>query len=222
MKKNVKVNVKSSAKSNFVDMVNHELKSPLATIKISVEIMERHYASALESQMIESLKTIDSKVDILTQLINNYTDLVKIQSDFMSFEDELINFKKLVSDFSQKYSHITLDKLPNSNYKISIDTLMFNRVVSGLINLIPKLSSEDSTSFLAVKEEMKEYKFYLYGLKNRQTILPLPDNTWQKRENDRINTAFAKEFFNHYNCSFSTYYHPNQGIIFSFDLKKVK
>jgi K+-sensing histidine kinase KdpD len=222
MEKNIKADHMSSVKSNFIDMVNHELKSPLATIKISVEIMERHYASASKSQVIENFKTIDSKVDILTQLINNYTDLVKIQSDFLSFENELINFKKLVSDFSQKHSDVILDKLPNSDYKILIDTLMFDRVVSGLINLIPKLSSDDSICNLTVKEEVKDYKFYLYGLKNRQTLLPLPDSTWQKREDDRINTAFAKEFFKHYHCDFSTYYHPNQGIIFTFSLKKVK
>lgn len=54
--------------SNFIDAVTHELKSPLASLKLQIQTLERLQVS--EEQKLEFYKTMKSDIDRLEKLIN--------------------------------------------------------------------------------------------------------------------------------------------------------
>jgi signal transduction histidine kinase len=67
-------------KSNFVHLVSHELRSPLATIKQQMAVMLDGLAGELTGKQREMLTRAQGKIQGLLELINDLLDVAKIES----------------------------------------------------------------------------------------------------------------------------------------------
>lgn len=67
-------------KSNFVHMVAHELRSPLATIKQQMEVVLEGLAGELTEKQRELLNRSRGRIQSLLELINDLLDVAKIES----------------------------------------------------------------------------------------------------------------------------------------------
>jgi signal transduction histidine kinase len=67
-------------KSNFVHMVSHELRSPLATIKQQQTVILDGMAGELTEKQRELLSRSQHKIEGLLELINDLLDVAKIES----------------------------------------------------------------------------------------------------------------------------------------------
>lgn len=65
-------------KSYFVSSVSHELKTPLTSIRMFAELLQRNPTIASEKSQ-EYLKIIEGETDRLTRLINNVLDFAKVE-----------------------------------------------------------------------------------------------------------------------------------------------
>jgi signal transduction histidine kinase len=66
-------------KSSFVSNVTHELKTPIAVIKLAVETLEMGRFRS-DSERDKYLRTIQRESDRLTQLVNNILDFSRLES----------------------------------------------------------------------------------------------------------------------------------------------
>ena len=87
----------SQMKSFFVSSVSHDLKTPLTSIKLFVDLLRS--PERIESEEYQNhLDIIDGEVDRLTRLINNVLDITRIERGKQEYNKTLLDLNIVVSD----------------------------------------------------------------------------------------------------------------------------
>ncbi len=73
-------------KDEFISMASHELKTPVTTLKVSTQILEKQAQKSGDTNIALYLSKMDSQITRLTDLINDLLDLSKIQTGKLSFK----------------------------------------------------------------------------------------------------------------------------------------
>ena len=110
------------AKSEFVSVVSHELKTPLTSIRGYTGLMKSGLTGALTEKQQEFLATIEGNVARMTTLIQDLTDVARLDTGHLriSFEsiliDEVVNetISSIRSLLDQKQIKLHLELLPES------------------------------------------------------------------------------------------------------------
>lgn len=91
-------------KSNFVGNVSHELKTPLALIRLFSETLEMGRAGSPEKEK-EFLRIIGKESQRLTHLINNVLDVGRIEEGRKTYRFAPVDLKALVEETLDAYSY---------------------------------------------------------------------------------------------------------------------
>lgn len=86
----------------YLEIVGHELKTPLATIKAFAQISQKYLDKDEKEKAYTSLSKIDKHVNELTKLVNELLDVTKIKADKLQFYKEVFNFDALVKEVIQE------------------------------------------------------------------------------------------------------------------------
>jgi len=84
------------AKSEFLSMITHDLRSPLATIKGIAGSL--NIISGPKSEIKLGLDAIDEEVDHMTELVSNILDMSRIESGTRGVEREICHMADIVQD----------------------------------------------------------------------------------------------------------------------------
>lgn len=144
----------SDMKTNFMSMVSHELRTPLSVILSSAEILEMIY-SKLSLKDVEKgatyLTRIIGQVDKMTQLMNDFLFISKIESGKILPQLELIDINALVNEIKEE-SYTPWNDGRNLQVKfkgkasiVKFDKTMLRHILSNLINNAFKYSSNTIT-----------------------------------------------------------------------------
>ncbi len=97
----------NKVKSDFINFVSHEFKTPLSVIKATTELlqikMERKVQN-LEEHIKEELVSIDNEIQSLATLIDDVLRVEKIEAGEVNMNPKVLNFRKLVENSVQKFS----------------------------------------------------------------------------------------------------------------------
>ena len=104
-------------KSDFISVASHEMRTPMTSIKGSIELLLGGYAGDLPAEATELLGICLTAVDRLIRLINDLLDISKIESGKMELHLARLN----VTDCVRK-SMRSLRSLAEAN-KVSIDAV---------------------------------------------------------------------------------------------------
>ena len=72
-------------KTEFVNILNHELRTPLASIQGGIDLVLDNSAASLTPDQVSFLRTAKNNADRLRRLINNLLDISKIEAGHMEF-----------------------------------------------------------------------------------------------------------------------------------------
>jgi len=131
------------AKSDFVANLSHELRTPLTSITGFSDALEEKYFGKLNQKQAEYVKYIQDDSQRMLSLINQITDLEKIETGKTEIEVSSVNIKKLLENsmsmIEEKAAehHITLDyQLAPEVEKLEIraDELKLQEVVINLLS----------------------------------------------------------------------------------------
>lgn len=86
--------------------LGHELKSPLAGMRCLVALAQKRLSVKNDQEVTIYLDKIDRKIDELTKLVNDFTDLARIRAGKLNFNDEVFEFDELVKDFIADYQSL--------------------------------------------------------------------------------------------------------------------
>lgn len=145
----------SDMKTNFMSMVSHELRTPLSVILSSAEILEMIY-SKLPFKEIEKgsayINRIIGQVDKMTQLMNDFLFISKIESGKIIPQLELININLLLNEIKEEsYSPWSDGRVlkiifkGNSNL-VKFDKTMLRHILINLLNNAFKYSANSKES----------------------------------------------------------------------------
>ncbi len=89
----------SRRQSNFIDAVTHELKSPIASLKLYLQTLNRRHVPAAEQEVF--LKDMLEDVERLDQLINHLLDVARLEKDRIGPHPEDVRLDAVISAAAQ-------------------------------------------------------------------------------------------------------------------------
>ncbi len=91
-----KLNELDKMKSDFFSSITHELRSPLATLKMGIVLLSDGAEGPLTEGQRGLLKVLDKETHLLTTLVNSLLDLSKMEAGMMPFKLEPRNIAPLI------------------------------------------------------------------------------------------------------------------------------
>src|SRR5688572_16968811 len=85
----------SRRQSNFIDSVTHELKSPIASLKLYLQTLNRRAVSPAEQEIF--FKDMLEDVERLDQLINHLLDVARLEKDRATTQPEELRLDEIIA-----------------------------------------------------------------------------------------------------------------------------
>lgn len=132
-------------KSEFMSIISHELKTPVALIKGYVSTLRRDDVEWDCTVMDDSLQVIEEEADRLTGLIENLLDATRLQMNGMQLNKADVDMHKLATRLGERFQvqtevHKILIDIPKNFPIIMADEPRIEQVVSNLISNAIKYS----------------------------------------------------------------------------------
>ncbi len=127
-------------KTEFVNIVSHQLRTPLTSIKWTINLMMKQIDDLTEEQL-EKLETIKESNQRMNDLVNDLLNVSRIEQGKLGLRPEKLSVEKLIRDLIKDYlplakaSNISLSLETDKNIPfISIDPQGIKVVLQNLID----------------------------------------------------------------------------------------
>nr|QNO53061.1 adaptive-response sensory-kinase SasA [Methanosarcinales archaeon ANME-1 ERB6] len=144
-------------KSDFVSMVSHELKTPLAAMRTSAQVLEA--ADIATETKREMLDIILRNIDRQTNLVNDLLDLSRIESGRLELKFESVSLDSVIADSIESVKQaaseegIKLDvELPADLASVKGDREKLTQVVINLLNNAIKFTPRSGEIVIKARE----------------------------------------------------------------------
>ncbi|HAV03272.1 MAG TPA: hypothetical protein DCW95_08885, partial [Chryseobacterium sp.] len=85
-------------KNDFIKMANHELKTPVTTIKGYVQLLKKMRGNSEDQFLVNSLNTIEGQVNKLNGLIGDLLDITRMESGTLPLKKTAFPLQQLVTE----------------------------------------------------------------------------------------------------------------------------
>lgn len=134
---------------SFMSMASHELKTPLTTIKMLVQILQVQHAKSKDEALVEYLETIDQQIEQLTKLVVDLLDVSKIKAGKFALEEKIFDFDAMAVEIIKSCQLLSpqhkITLLGKTNAEICGDRNSVTRVFINLITNAIKYSPTADT-----------------------------------------------------------------------------
>jgi len=143
------------AKSNFMILINHELKTPLTAMISFLGLLQE---TELSDEQKKYVSRVSQSSDRLHALINDSLELVSAETGTLPIKMTGINLKKLVADLQKEFQpqldakNMTLDVLLTAS-DVRADAKALRSVMTRLLDNAIKFGHEKSTIEFQSREE---------------------------------------------------------------------
>ncbi len=144
-------------KTNFISMMSHDLKTPIARIQGMTEVISSD-SQTLSHNQREAVDTIQSSSDDLLKFINSILQYGRIESQGLELNLQSKDVNQLLKDIIKKHEFLSKVKkikvIQNLEplFPITIDPDLMRQVFSNLLENAIKYSPEDSVVSVSTKE----------------------------------------------------------------------
>lgn len=123
-------------KDTFLSIASHELKTPLTSIKIYAQFLERALKKIGDAKNAEFAKKMDEQIIKLTNLIGELLDVTKINTGKIQLNEDYFNFKELIDDVVDEQQLSTSHIIVNNTKPVGTIYADKNRISQVITNLI--------------------------------------------------------------------------------------
>jgi signal transduction histidine kinase len=145
-------------KTELVSLVAHELRSPLTSISGFAELLQDPDLS--KDDIAEYSKIIKQESDRLSDLVNKFLDLSRIEAGRVDFHPQPLQLNELiegilyVASSNAQTKNIKLDvHLPENMAPVKVDAKLFSEVILNLLSNAVKYSPPETKVTLDLREE---------------------------------------------------------------------
>jgi len=159
-------------KTNFVSMVSHEFRTPLATINANSEIILRYFDKLSRDDINKRLGKIKSEVLDMTVMLEDILIIGKSDAQKLDFNPVSLDIVSLIKDIIAEYQ-LSEPKSRTIIYNVSTPIIMIpadkkwiKHIVNNLLSNAIKYSGEDQQIEISIKKEPTgiSFSFKDYGV----------------------------------------------------------
>jgi signal transduction histidine kinase len=135
----------SGLQRQFVSMVCHEFRTPLAIIDGNAQRVERRHASVEPERLLRSVGKMRGAVARLINLIESVLDAAKLEAGSLKFDPKPIDLKPLIIEICGSYGEVNPDfhlivDVDDLEGNIVADSMQMRQVISNLVSNAIKYS----------------------------------------------------------------------------------
>ncbi|MGN6494479.1 MAG: PAS domain-containing sensor histidine kinase [Agriterribacter sp.] len=136
-------------KSRFVSMASHEFRTPLSTVLSSAYLLEQYNTAEEQPKRERHLKRIISSVNMLTDILNDFLSVGKIEEGKIHVKYTTFDIQKLITAVAEEIKN-NLKKEQTIHYRhqgdavVSLDASLLKHIVMNLVSNASKFSAEAS------------------------------------------------------------------------------
>lgn len=127
-------------KSNFLSLVSHELKTPLTTVSINLQMLERLRGKMLPIELERPIERAAASSKALSSLIDSLLEYTRIESGKLTLSAEQIDLAKLIKETAEDFELQAQQKgieikvnIPADLGPLTNDTRLIRIVLSNLM-----------------------------------------------------------------------------------------
>ncbi|UFH31396.1 PAS domain-containing protein [Chryseobacterium sp. C-71] len=146
-------------KDNFLGIASHELKTPLTSLKIYTQFIEKNLVKKDDLKNAEVARKMDGQIDLLTILISDLLDVTKIQNGKIQLNESEFDFDQLTEEIVAEQQMTSRHKIilhPSIIGTVYADRHRISQVMSNLISNAIKYSPDADQ--VIVSTEVKDNK----------------------------------------------------------------
>jgi two-component system, OmpR family, sensor histidine kinase CiaH len=145
----------ASLQQNFMMAITHELKTPIATTRLSLETVLRRKLDEVQQQKL--LLSALSETNRLNILTNNILLASQMEEKSFQRDNEDINLadvvETVVSDYKNRFPHRTIEASADKDVYIKGDELLLQIALSNLIDNALKYAPKESPVYVDLMDE---------------------------------------------------------------------
>ena len=148
------------AKSDFVSVAAHELKTPMTSIKMSSELLLAGAVGAVNDTQRQFLTTIKNNLDRMTTIVTDLNDITRIETGRLRLELGPVAFRSVIDEvlrgtrglFESKQQTLVMD-VPDDLPQVYADSNRAGQVLTNLMSNAYKYTPEKGEVTLRVRAE---------------------------------------------------------------------
>jgi PAS domain S-box-containing protein len=146
-------------KSDFVDMVSHELRSPLSSIRQQVSLVVDKIVGEINEKQNQILSRVQKRIDGLIGMINNLLDLSRIEAGRLVQQKEKIDLADIIKGVLELMAEEAEKK--RLNFEVNIDPQLpliyadpqsMETVIANLVSNAIKYNREDGKVLISAQK----------------------------------------------------------------------
>jgi signal transduction histidine kinase/PAS domain-containing protein len=87
-----------AVRDEFMSLASHELKTPVTSLKMHTQLLQRQAARSGETDRAERFAKMDRQIDKLTGLINDLLNVARVQGGRLEYVDEPLDLEAVVRE----------------------------------------------------------------------------------------------------------------------------
>lgn len=145
-------------KSRFITTASHEFRTPLGTILSSVSLIARYTTEADNEKRKKHIERIKAAVTNLTEILNDFLSIEKLEEGIVRCKPEVVDFKKLLSEIVDDMRNISKkDQVITVDFEgtpfVMVDPQLMKNAVMNLVSNAIKYSEEGGKINITVNTE---------------------------------------------------------------------
>jgi PAS domain S-box-containing protein len=228
---------RDEAKTNFIATISHELKTPIAAIKMSLKLLKDNRIGSLNDQQGELINHINEDSERLLKITSELLDLSQVETgnivlNFIASDPlEIVNYAISAVKFQADQKSIVLQvDAPNNLPKVQVDVEKTAWVLVNFLSNALRYSSEKSKVQIMLKEEEGQVVFSVrdfgkgieeqYRRRLFERYFQVPTDG-QNKSGSGLGLAISKDFIEAQNGKIWVESEPGEGSTFGFSLQAV-
>lgn len=139
----------SDLKSRFVSMASHEFRTPLSTILSSASLVAKYVEAEEQEKRDKHIHRIKSSVNNLTNLLNEFLSIGKIEDGKITANNLHFNIKELITALCSEMESIAKNNqqiryIHTGDEMIFLDPALLRNIITNLLSNAIKFSPEGS------------------------------------------------------------------------------
>jgi PAS domain S-box-containing protein len=155
-----------TAKSEFVALATHQLRTPIAAIRYAAELLTKHLNEGAAERNVAYVAKINRNVTRMLALINDFLNVSKLEMGTFATEVTTVNLTDFVTDMLDEFN----DRINNQNISVArsdspenltikTDPRLLNIIVSNIVSNAVKYTPHSGQVSLSFTEAGNKVRF---------------------------------------------------------------